>query len=67
MYLENPRNQSLKFRNSLSSRLPSSADESIPPELERDFFTHLYTGETAALDAAAVPEDYYTYLEGWYR
>ncbi|XP_023321887.1 uncharacterized protein LOC111696508 [Eurytemora carolleeae] len=45
----------------------SIADESIPPELERDFFTHLYTGETAALDAAAVPEDYYTYLEGWYR
>ena len=43
------------------------ADESIPPEVDRDFFTHLYTGETSGLNSSAVPEDYYTYLEGWYR
>ena len=43
------------------------ADESILTEVDRDFFTHLYTGETSGLNSSAVPEDYYTYLEGWYR
>ena len=45
----------------------SRADDSIPHEVERDFFTHLYGGETPGLDAGNVPEEYYGYLEGWYR
>lgn len=43
------------------------ADDSIPPEVERDFFSQLYGGETAGLDAGNIPEEYYTYLEGWYH
>ena len=43
------------------------ADETIPPEVERDFFTHLYGGEIGGLDAGNIPEEYYSYLEGWYR
>jgi len=43
------------------------ADDSIPHEVERDFFTHLYGGETPGLDAGNIPEEYYSYLEGWYR
>ena len=43
------------------------ADDSIPQEVERDFFTHLYGGETPGLDVGNIPEEYYNYLEGWYR
>lgn len=40
---------------------------SIGSEVERDFFAHLYSGDMAALESGAVPEDYYNYLESWYR
>ena len=43
------------------------ADETIPPEVERDFFAHLYGGDISNLDAGNIPEEYYTYLEAWYR
>ena len=60
------------------------ADDSIPPEVERDFFTQLYGGDTPGLDtndnidddlkvffyspdAGNIPEEYYSYLENWYR
>ena len=45
------------------------ADEAAPPpEAERDFFAHLYGGELAGMDAGgAVPEEYYNYLQAWYR
>merc|ERR1719225_2261659 len=41
------------------------ADDSIPPEVERDFFSQLYGGDTP--DAGNIPEEYYSYLENWYR
>ena len=34
---------------------------------ERDFYSHLYSGDMTALESGAVPEDYYNYLESWYR
>ena len=40
-------------------------DDSIPPEVERDFFSQLYGGDTP--DAGNIPEEYYSYLENWYR
>merc|ERR1719445_1434141 len=42
------------------------ADDSIPPEVERDFFSQLYGGDTP-VDAGNIPEEYYSYLENWYR
>ncbi len=37
-------------------------------EIERDFFAHLYSGDMASLETGTgVPEDYYNYLESWYR
>ena len=58
------------------------ADDSIPPEVERDFFSQLYGGDTPGYktnnfglelteillkDAGNIPEEYYSYLENWYR
>ena len=57
------------------------ADDSIPHEVERDFFSQLYGGDTPGwsvpdddtwssisfLDAGNIPEEYYSYLENWYR
>ena len=38
------------------------------PEVERDFYAHLYSGDMTALESGAtIPEDYYTYLDSWYR
>ena len=34
---------------------------------EKDFFSHLYSGDMTSLESGAVPEDYYNYLESWYR
>ena len=46
-------------------------DLNIPIEyldaVERDFFSHLYSGDMTALEGSSVPEDYYNYLESWYR
>ena len=42
-------------------------DDTIPHEVERDFFTHLYGGEIGGLDSGNIPEEYYSYLEAWYR
>jgi hypothetical protein len=39
----------------------------VSGEVERDFFAHLYSGDMASLESGAVPEDYYNYLETWYR
>ena len=42
-------------------------DDTIPHEVERDFFTHLYGGDIGGLDSGNIPEEYYSYLEAWYR
>ena len=34
---------------------------------EKDFFSHLYSGDMTAMETGSVPEDYYSYLESWYR
>ena len=40
----------------------------VGPEVERDFYAHLYSGDMTALESgASIPEDYYTYLDSWYR
>ena len=40
----------------------------VVPEVERDFYAHLYSGDMTALESGAtIPEDYYTYLDSWYR
>ena len=37
-------------------------------EVERDFYAHLYSGDMTALESgASVQEDYYNYLDSWYR
>ena len=49
---------------------PATSELSGPPEDaegERDFYSHLYSGDMTALESGAVPEDYYNYLESWYR
>lgn len=55
----------------LFERQPGQGDEPTQTQTEpadqRDFFGHLYTGDTDTLDSGSVPEDYYSYLEGWYR
>jgi hypothetical protein len=43
------------------------ADETVPLDVERDFFAHLYSGDLSGLDSGNIPEEYYTYLEAWYR
>ena len=47
----------------------SVAEPLLPPvsDVERDFFSHLYSGDMTALEGNSVPEDYYNYLESWYR
>ncbi len=51
----------------LSIPLPEEPLVSIA-DSEKDFFSHLYSGDMpAALEASSVPEDYYHYLESWYR
>ena len=47
----------------------SVAEPLLPPtgDVERDFFSHLYSGDMTALEGSSVPEDYYNYLESWYR
>ena len=38
------------------------------PEVERDFYAHLYSGDMTALESGAnIQEDYYNYLDSWYR
>ena len=38
------------------------------PEIERDFYAHLYSGDMTALESGAnIQEDYYNYLDSWYR
>ena len=34
---------------------------------DMDFFSHLYSGDMTAMETGSVPEDYYAYLESWYR
>ena len=48
---------------------PAIGPGGIPDEAdgERDFFSHLYSGDMTSLESGAVPEDYYNYLESWYR
>ena len=36
-------------------------------DAERDFFSHLYSGDLGGDGTEGIPEDYYNYLEGWYR
>jgi hypothetical protein len=36
-------------------------------DVERDFYSHLYSGDMTSLESGVVPEDYYNYLESWYR
>lgn len=39
-----------------------------PPEIERDFYAHLYSGDMTALESGpGIQEDYYNYLDSWYR
>ena len=38
------------------------------PDVERDFYAHLYSGDMTALESGAnIQEDYYNYLDSWYR
>jgi hypothetical protein len=48
---------------------PSAAEppDDADGEGERDFYSHLYSGDMTSMEAGAVPEDYYNYLESWYR
>ena len=59
------------FSESVGSPLRrySVAEPQLPPtcDVERDFFSHLYSGDMTALEGSSVPEDYYNYLESWYR
>jgi hypothetical protein len=59
------------FSESVGSpgRRYSVAEPLLPPtgDVERDFFSHLYSGDMTALEGSSVPEDYYNYLESWYR
>ncbi|XP_059080446.1 uncharacterized protein LOC131878482 isoform X2 [Tigriopus californicus] len=44
-------------------------DEPLLPgtDGEKDFFSHLYSGDLSSLESGNVPEDYYNYLESWYK
>ena len=59
------------FSESVGSPLRrySVAEPLLPAnvDVERDFFSHLYSGEMTALEGSSVPEEYYNYLESWYR
>ena len=70
-----PKKSSRKFSGSdLSDSVGSprrrySVAEPLLPgtDIEKDFFSHLYSGDMASMEAGSVPEDYYSYLESWYR
>ena len=51
---------------------PGFAEMLVPPpggpDVERDFYAHLYSGDMTALESGAnIQEDYYNYLDSWYR
>ncbi|QQP38363.1 Putative LOC101743771, partial [Caligus rogercresseyi] len=34
---------------------------------DKDFYSHLYSGDLSGIEGGSIPEDYYHYLESWYR
>lgn len=61
------------FSDSLGSpsrrlSLPVPEEPLLPgTDGEKDFFSHLYSGDLSSLESGNVPEDYYNYLESWYK
>ena len=51
----------------LGAGVPEHAVGHDDVDSERDFYSHLYSGDMTALESGVVPEDYYNYLESWYR
>ncbi|XP_071746398.1 uncharacterized protein [Lepeophtheirus salmonis] len=53
------------------SQASSSPGATSPPMRrfsgDKDFYSHLYSGDMTGLEAGSVQEDYYHYLETWYR